>query len=99
MAQERIKFVEGAKGNGIPEDTANAIFDVMAKFAAMDSISPIVPPMRCSLISAWLKVHYPAEFWAACLTNEVLGNSKDRMEKVANYIQQARNDGIEITLA
>ncbi len=41
--------------------------------------------------TAYLKAHYPAHFWAAVLSNE-LGDS----DKVARYIESAREQGVEI---
>lgn len=41
--------------------------------------------------TAYLKAHYPTHFWAAVLSNE-LGNS----DKVARYINKAREMGIDI---
>ncbi|MFQ3581565.1 MAG: OB-fold nucleic acid binding domain-containing protein [Chloracidobacterium sp.] len=41
--------------------------------------------------TAYLKAHYPAHFWAAVLTSE-LGDS----DKVARYIEGAREQGVEI---
>jgi DNA polymerase-3 subunit alpha len=41
--------------------------------------------------TAYLKAHYPAHFWAAVLSNEI-----DNSEKVARYIDKAKQMGLEI---
>lgn len=41
--------------------------------------------------TAYLKAHYPSHFWAAVLTNEL-----NDSEKVARYIESAREQGVEI---
>jgi len=49
MAQERGKFVSGAKGlHDINETVSNAIFDILNKFAATASTSPTRRPTRSS---------------------------------------------------
>lgn len=94
MEAERHDFVAGAGERGIPEDVATALFDSMASFA--NYAFKKGHAAAYSLISyrtAYLKAHYPREYFAALL-NSVLGN----MPKMAGYIAECGKLGIR-TLA
>ena len=69
MAKQRVVFVQGAEKNSISADKANEIFDLMEKFAAYGfNKSHSAAYAVISYHTAYLKVHYPAEFMAALLT-------------------------------
>ncbi|HJV62141.1 MAG TPA: DNA polymerase III subunit alpha [Albitalea sp.] len=66
MAKHRAIFAEGAARNGIPEPKANEIFDLMEKFAGYGfNKSHAAAYALLAYHTAWLKVHYLAEFTAA----------------------------------
>ncbi|MGA0609128.1 DNA polymerase III subunit alpha [Caldimonas sp. KR1-144] len=66
MAQHRVLFAEGAAKNGIDAGKANEIFDLMEKFAGYGfNKSHAAAYALLAYHTAWLKVHYPAEFFAA----------------------------------
>lgn len=66
MAQHRMIFAEGAAKNGIDAGLANEIFDLMEKFAGYGfNKSHAAAYALLAYHTAWLKVHYPAEFCAA----------------------------------
>jgi DNA polymerase-3 subunit alpha len=66
MVQHRATFAEGAAKKGIAEPLANEIFDLMEKFAGYGfNKSHAAAYALLSYHTAWLKVHYPAEFTAA----------------------------------
>jgi DNA polymerase III subunit alpha len=66
MAKHRAIFAEGAAGNGINELKANEIFDLMEKFAGYGfNKSHAAAYALLAYHTAWLKVHYLAEFTAA----------------------------------
>ncbi|MFZ5519675.1 MAG: DNA polymerase III subunit alpha [Pseudomonadota bacterium] len=66
MAQHRVLFAEGAAKNGIDAAKANEIFDLMEKFAGYGfNKSHAAAYALLAYHTAWLKVHYPAEFFAA----------------------------------
>jgi len=72
MAQQRTVFVEGAGARGIDAATANAIFDLMEKFAGYGfNKSHAAAYALVSYQTAWLKAHHPAEFMAAVLSAEM----------------------------
>ena len=66
MMTHRALFAEGAAKNGIPEPKANEIFDLMEKFAGYGfNKSHAAAYALLAYHTAWLKVHYLAEFTAA----------------------------------
>jgi DNA polymerase-3 subunit alpha len=66
MVLHRATFAEGAAKNNIPEPKANEIFDLMEKFAGYGfNKSHAAAYALLAYQTAWLKVHYPAEFTAA----------------------------------
>jgi DNA polymerase III subunit alpha len=66
MVKHRATFAEGAAGNGIAEPLANEIFDLMEKFAGYGfNKSHAAAYALLAYHTAWLKVHYLAEFTAA----------------------------------
>ena len=104
MEQERKNFVygvtdengnievEGAMKRGIDENTAIAIFDEMMDFAKYAfNKSHAAAYAFVSYQTAWLKCHYPTEFYAATLTS-ILGQST----KVTKYISSAKKQGINL---
>jgi DNA polymerase-3 subunit alpha len=66
MAKHRVIFAEGAAQNGIDAAKANEIFDLMEKFAGYGfNKSHAAAYALLAYHTAWLKVHYLAEFTAA----------------------------------
>ncbi len=77
MAQQRKKFLEGARERKIPESIANQIFDLMDKFAGYGfNKSHAAGYSLVAYQTAYLKAHYPAEFMAATLTSEMSNTSR-----------------------
>ena len=100
MARERQNFVygneeEGVEGcikRGIPEETANKIFDEMIDFAKYAfNKSHAAAYAVVSYQTAWLKYYYPVEFMAALMTSVI-----DNPGKVSEYIYSCRQMGIKI---
>ena len=72
MAQHRLIFREGAAKNGIAEGKADEIFDLMEKFAGYGfNKSHAAAYSLLAYHTAWLKVHYTAEFFCANMTVEM----------------------------
>ncbi|WP_026351340.1 DNA polymerase III subunit alpha [Hymenobacter aerophilus] len=93
MAQEREKFCEGAKTlHGIAAKKANEVFDVMEKFAAYGfNRSHSAAYSLVAYQTGYLKAHYPAEYMAAVLTNN-MGDIK----KVTFFIEEARKQNVAV---
>jgi DNA polymerase-3 subunit alpha len=69
MAEHREIFREGAAKNGLTEAKADEIFDLMEKFAGYGfNKSHAAAYALLSYHTAYLKVHFPAEFMAANLS-------------------------------
>ena len=80
------KVIDGATKRGIDEASANKIFDEMAEFAKYAfNKSHAACYAVVSYETAYLKVHYPAEFMAAMM-NSFLGN----LDKVPEYIAECK---------
>jgi DNA polymerase-3 subunit alpha len=66
MAKHRVTFSEGAAQRGIGANKANEIFDLMEKFAGYGfNKSHAAAYALLSYQTAYLKAHFPAEFFAA----------------------------------
>jgi len=84
--------ISGCVANGIPEATAEAIYQEIYDFAnyafnKAHAVSYAVVAYQ----TAWFKCHYPREYMAALLTS-VLDNS----DKVAGYINECKDCGIAL---
>ncbi|VTU33826.1 DNA polymerase III subunit alpha [Variovorax sp. PBS-H4] len=72
MAEHRLTFRAGAAKNGISEDKADEIFDLMEKFAGYGfNKSHAAAYSLLAYHTGWLKVHYTAEFFCANMTVEM----------------------------
>lgn len=92
MAKEKNRFLEGAKVQGIDLKKAEAIFDLMAKFAEYGfNKSHSAAYALVAYQTAYLKAHYPVEFMAALLTED-MGNT----DKVIKNISDCREMDIEV---
>ncbi len=100
MEKERQNFVygneeEGVPGciaNGIPEATAQKIYDEMIDFAKYAfNKSHAAAYAVVAYQTAWLKYYYPVEFMAALMTSVI-----DNPGKVSEYILTCRQMNIAI---
>lgn len=98
MEQERAVFVYGnenccgAVANGVPAETANAIFDRMAAFASYAfNKSHAAAYARVAYETAYLKCRWPHEYFAALMTS-VIGYTP----KLLEYIALSEASGIHV---
>lgn len=94
MAQERDKFVNGCTRNGYDERLGHQVFDIIEPFA--DYAFNKSHAYAYGLISyqtAYLKANYPSEYIAAVLTS-----FKDKSERAAVYLAEARRMGLTVTV-
>ncbi len=74
MEKLRASFIEGARAKSVSEATANKIFDQLAAFASFGFCkSHAAAFARTCYESAYLKAHYPVEFYCALLNNQPMG--------------------------
>ena len=92
MAKMKVLFLEGAAGKGVGPREAQAVWDLMAEFAKYGfNKAHTVAYAEVSFRTAWLKAHYPVEFLAALMTNDM--NDTDKM---AVLFAEAREMGIRL---
>src|SRR5438876_10318907 len=93
MAKERGNFIDGcARTNKIPEKKASAIFDLLEKFAGYGfNKSHSAAYGVISYQTAYLKAHYPVEFMAGLLSNEI-----NNTEKISIFVGECKRMGISI---
>ena len=92
MAKERAKFEAGSAERGVDPRTATQIFDLMEKFAEYGfNKSHSAAYALVAYQTAWLKVHYPAEFMAAVLSSDM-----DNTDKVVGFLDEARALGLRV---
>src|SRR5881296_3592603 len=93
MAKERKNFIEGcARTNKIPEKKANAIFDLLEKFAGYGfNKRHSAAYGLISYHTAYLKAHYPVEFMSGLLSNEI-----NNTEKISVFVGECKRMGIAI---
>ncbi len=93
MAAERANFIAGcARTNKIPEKKANAIFDLLESFAGYGfNKSHSAAYGVISYQTAYLKAHYPVEFMAGLLSNEI-----NNTDKISVFVAECKRMGIPI---
>ena len=69
MEEQKANFISGCQANGIPDEEADDLFENIRKFAEYGfNKSHAVAYSLISYQTMWLKVHYPACFYAALLS-------------------------------
>ena len=90
MAEHRIIFRKGAAEKGISEAKADEVFDLMEKFAGYGfNKSHAAAYSLLAYHTAWLKVHFTAEFFCANMTIEM-----DDTDKLKVLFEDALKFGI-----
>ena len=84
--------IAGCVANGIPQVTAEAIYQEIYDFAnyAFNKAHAVCYAV-VAYQTAWFKCHHPKEYMAALLTSVL-----DSTEKVAEYIAECRSMGIQL---
>ena len=92
MAKQRQVFVDGCRQNNIDDDLSSNIFDLVEKFAGYGfNKSHSVAYAVLSYQTAWLKCHFPSEFFSAVLTADM-----DATEKVVRTIDDCLESGLKL---
>ena len=100
IVKERVTFIEGdpergicgAIHNGIPRETAAAVYDEILDFAnyAFNKAHAVAYAV-VSYQTAYLKCHYPKEYMAALMSSVL-----DYPEKVSEYTAECKDLGIRL---
>lgn len=92
LAAELVKFIDGAVAKGHSKEHAEEIFHILEPFAGYGfNKSHAVAYTLIAYRTAYLKAHYPAEFMAANLTNEI-----GSPEKFTEYLALCRKKGLKL---
>ncbi len=92
MQAQRADFVKGATERGIERAQADAIFDLLERFAEYGfNKSHAAAYALVAYQTAYMKANYPVEFMAASMTLD-MGNT----DKLAEFREEANRLGIEI---
>lgn len=92
MKQERVRFIAGAKENGVDEKKAMEVFDTMEKFASYGfNKSHAAAYSLLAFRTAYLKAHYPPQYMAAVLTHNV-----NDITKITFFIEECRSMAIKV---
>ncbi len=93
MDAQRAGFVEGCLSvNGIKKAEANALFDLIDKFAGYGfNKSHAAAYALLAYQTAWLKAHHPHEFYAASMCYDMA-----LTDKLAIFVDDARRAGVTL---
>jgi DNA polymerase-3 subunit alpha len=92
MAQQKERFLEGTTQNRLNRNKAGNVFDLIEKFGGYGfNKSHSVAYAMIAYLTAYLKAHYPVQFMAALLTEDM--GSQD---KTIKNIAECREMGIPI---
>ncbi|MEI2705874.1 MAG: DNA polymerase III subunit alpha [Ilumatobacteraceae bacterium] len=92
IAAERAKFIAGTEATGYGADLGNRLFDIIEPFA--DYAFNKSHAFGYGLIAyqtAYLKAHFPVEYFACLLTSV-----KSNLDKAAVYLADARALGVKV---
>ena len=89
---KKKEFIEGAIKMGFTEQHAAEIFEIMVPFAGYGfNKSHAAAYTVLAYRTGWLKCHYPAEFMAANLTNELTST-----DGVPQYLEECKRMGLKV---
>jgi len=92
LNKEGNVFLKKSIEQGRNEQTTNELFAIILRFAKYGfNKSHAVAYSLITYKLAYLKAHYPLEFWAGLLSTVA-----HKTEKVAKYISEARNMGVSV---
>jgi error-prone DNA polymerase len=84
-------FVNGARARGVTEDQIAAVWNMMMSFSGYSFCKPhSASYARVSFQAAYLKVHFPAEFMAAVISNQ------GGFYSTFAYVSESRRLGLKV---
>jgi len=92
MEKMRHGFISSCLKKGVNQKTADRVFEQLAAFAAYGFCKAhAVAYAELAYQTLWLKCHYPAEFFAAVLSNQPMGYYPARV-----LVADARRCGVKV---
>lgn len=92
MAEQKSRFLDGARANGVDEDKADRIFELVNKFAGYGfNKSHAAAYAMIAYQTAFIKAKYPPEFMAALMSLDIANT-----DKLAVFHQEAKRLGVEV---
>jgi len=92
MEKMRSSFISSATKNGVDKSIAEKVFEQLSAFAAYGFCKAHAATYAIlAYQTLWLKCHYPAEFFAAVLSNQPMGYYPPHV-----LVAEARRSGVEI---
>ena len=92
MEKQRGIFIKGAVDNGHKAEDADYLFSLIEKFAGYGfNKSHSVAYALLSYQTAWLKVHYPSQFFASVLSSDM-----DNTDKVVSYLEACKVEKVTV---
>lgn len=92
MEPHEKKFISGAERLGITSKTAKVIFEKCAKFAGYGfNKGHAAAYSQVAYQTAYLKCHYPAEFYCACMTVDI-----EAIDRLKLYSKELRARNIDL---
>ncbi len=90
MDAQKARFAEGAAKNGVDKRQAASIFELVNKFAGYGfNKSHAAAYALISYQTAWLKTHYPVEFFAASMAFDI-----SNTDRLAVFVDDMRRMGV-----
>jgi DNA polymerase-3 subunit alpha/error-prone DNA polymerase len=87
----RERFYAGAKSRGVPQKKISAVWDMIMSFSGYSFCKPhSASYAKVSFQAAYLKIHFPAEFMAAVISNQ------GGFYSTFAYVSESRRMGIDI---
>ncbi|TBW39047.1 DNA polymerase III subunit alpha [Siculibacillus lacustris] len=92
MDTQRVRFVDGALKQGLTQEHADTIFDLLAKFADYGfNKSHAAAYALVAYHTAYMKANFPVEFLAATMTLD-----QSNTDKLADFRREAMRLGIRV---
>ena len=92
MEKMRESFITSCRRNGVSRKVAEKVFEQLAAFAAYGFCKAhAVAYAILAYQTLWLKCHYPAEFFAALLSNQPMGYYPPRV-----LVDEAKRAGVRV---
>lgn len=90
-------FIQGAQENGLTEERATELFELIKKFAGYGfNKSHSTAYANVAYTTAYLKAHYPAEFMAALLCGDILQRNFTKRDKTCEHVDDCKRMGVEV---